>query len=174
MWQIRFLRLKRLARRHECAFLIVHHTRKDGDLTNTDAIGGASAIVNQARVALLIARMTKDEAKNFPAVLSSQLWRYFRVVDAKTNLSPPSADTHWYQIISHDLANAEPPTYPHGDGVQVVDEIELVQLNTSPVASSTNDAAKPANCRSIIGMRQSLIRPSPTRSSIGSCTTRTG
>src|SRR5262249_50287938 len=28
------LRLKRLARRHSCAILILHHTRKDGDLTN--------------------------------------------------------------------------------------------------------------------------------------------
>ena len=112
-----FLKLKRLARKHECAVLIVHHTRKDGDLTNTDAIGGASAIVNQARVALLIARMTKEEAKSFPGVLDSQLWRYFRVVDAKTNLAPPSANTQWYQLISHDLPNAEPPTYRHGDGV---------------------------------------------------------
>jgi RecA-family ATPase len=139
-----FLRLKRLARKHDCAVLIVHHTRKDGDLTNTDAIGGASAIVNQARVALLIARLTKEEAKSFPGVLDSQLWRYFRVVDAKTNLAPPSANTQWYQLNSHDHPNAEPPTYRYGDGVQVVDEIEVAQLNTSPVPNSTNDAAKRA------------------------------
>jgi RecA-family ATPase len=71
------LGLKRLARKHGCAILIVHHTRKDGDLTNTDAIGGASAIVNHARVAIMVARMTGDEAKKFKGVFSSETWRYY-------------------------------------------------------------------------------------------------
>jgi hypothetical protein len=138
------LRLKRIARKHQCAILIVHHTRKDGDLTSTDAIGGASAIVNQARVALLVARMTTDEAKKFPGVLESELWRYIRIVDAKTNRAPPSSDTHWFRLVTHDLSNAEPPTYPTGDGVQVVEKVVLAQLSASPVSNTTDDAAKRA------------------------------
>jgi hypothetical protein len=138
------LRLKRLAKKHGCAILIVHHTRKDGDLTNTDAIGGASAIVNQARIAIMIARMTADEAKNFKGILPSELWRYSRLVDAKTNLAPPSSDSQWYQLVSYELPNAEPPTYCQGDGVQVVDKVDPVQLNASPVGSLTDNAAKRA------------------------------
>ena len=138
------LRLKRLAKKHRCAILLVHHTRKDGDLTNTDAIGGASAIVNQARVAMMIARMTPDEAKSFKGILPSELWRYFRLVDAKTNLAPPSSDSQWYQLVSHELPNAEPPTYCQGDGVQVVDKVDLAQLNASPAAGAIDDAAKRA------------------------------
>jgi hypothetical protein len=57
----------------------VHHTRKDGDLTNIDAIWGASAIVNHARVAMMLARMTADEAKDFKGILPSETWRYFRI-----------------------------------------------------------------------------------------------
>jgi hypothetical protein len=141
------LYLKRLARKYACAIFVVHHTRKDGDLTNTDAIGGASAIVNQARVAMMIARMTAEEAKNFKGILSSEMWRYFRIIDAKTNLAPPSSDAQWYQLVSHELPNAAPPTYCQGDGVQVVDKVDPIQLSTSPVARITDDAAKRAILR---------------------------
>ena len=138
------LRLKRLAKKHNCAILVVHHTRKDGDLTNVDAIGGASAIVNQARVALMLARMTAEESKNFKGVLPSEVWRYFRIVDAKTNLAPPAASTQWYQLVSHELPNAAPPTYTKGDGVQVVDKLDRAKLSASPLGSVTDDIAKRA------------------------------
>jgi AAA domain/3'-5' exonuclease/Primase C terminal 2 (PriCT-2)/Bifunctional DNA primase/polymerase, N-terminal len=138
------LRLKRLARKHRCAILIVHHTRKDGDLTNVDAIGGASAIVNQARVAIMVARMTEEEAKKFKGILSSELWRYFRIVDAKTNLAPPTSNAQWYQLVSYELPNKAPPTYANGDGVQVVDKVDPAQINASPVGSGVDDVAKRA------------------------------
>jgi hypothetical protein len=138
------LRLKRLAKKHNCAILVVHHTRKDGDLTNVDAIGGASAIVNQARVALMIARMTPEESKNFKGVLPSEAWRYFRIVDAKTNLAPPVPSTQWCQLVSHELPNAAPPTYAKGDGVQVVDKVDPLTLSISPVTSAIDQAAKRA------------------------------
>jgi AAA domain/Bifunctional DNA primase/polymerase, N-terminal/Primase C terminal 2 (PriCT-2) len=138
------LRLKRLAKKHNCAVLVVHHTRKDGDLTNVDAIGGASAIVNQARVALMLARMSAEESKNFKGVLPSEVWRYFRIVDAKTNLAPPASSTQWYQLVSHELPNAAPPTYTKGDGVQVVDKLDPAKLSASPLGSVADDIAKRA------------------------------
>jgi AAA domain/Primase C terminal 2 (PriCT-2) len=138
------LRLKRLATKHDCAIFILHHTRKDGDLTNVDAIGGASAIVNQARVALMMARMTPEESKTFKGALPSEAWRYFRVVDAKTNLAPPAASTQWYQLVSHELPNAAPPIYTKGDGVQVVDKLDRAKLSASPLGSVTDDIAKRA------------------------------
>ena len=141
------LRLKRLAKKHNCATLVVHHTRKDADLTNVDAIGGASAIVNQARVALMVARMTAEELKNFKGVLPSEVWRYFRIIDAKTNLAPPTASTQWYQLVSHELPNAAPPIYTKGDSVQVVDKVDLSTLSASLVPSAIDQAAKRAILR---------------------------
>ncbi len=138
------LRLKRIAKTYECAICLVHHTRKDADLTSTEAIGGASAIVNQARAALLIARMTVDEAKHFRGVLPTELWRYFRLLDAKTNLAPPSPDAQWYQLVSYPLGNDRPPIYPVGDDVQVVAKLDPQQLNASPVGSAVDNAAKRA------------------------------
>lgn len=138
------LRLKRLAKKHNCAILVVHHTRKDGDLTNVDAIGGASAIVNQAQVALMLVRMTAEESKNFKGILPSEVWRYFRIVDAKTNLAPPGASTQWYQLVSHELPNAELPTYSKGDGVQVVDKLDPAKLSASPLGNAADDIAKRA------------------------------
>jgi hypothetical protein len=138
------LRLKRLAKKHGCAILLIHHTRKDLDLTSTDAIGGASAIVNQARAALMLVRMTKEEAAKFKGILSTEVWRYFRILDAKTNLAPPSPDTQWYQLVSYELPNSAPPKYPHGDRIQVVAKLDAHQLTASPIASTLEQAAKRA------------------------------
>jgi hypothetical protein len=33
----------------------------------------------------------ENVSKNFEVVLPSKVWRYFRIVDAKTNLAPPAA-----------------------------------------------------------------------------------
>jgi len=48
----------------------------------------------------------------------------------------------WYQLVSHELPNAAPPTYGQGDGVQVVDKVDPIQLSTSPVARIKDDVAK--------------------------------
>ena len=80
--------IKGLAMRYNCSFLIVHHTKKGGDLTSSEAIGGAVAIVNLARRALMLAAMSQEEAKRL-AVLPSKRWRYFRLLSAKANLAPP-------------------------------------------------------------------------------------
>jgi hypothetical protein len=54
--------LKRLASRFDCAILLLHHTRKGGDLNSAEAVGGASATVNLARCALMVIPMTAEEA----------------------------------------------------------------------------------------------------------------
>jgi hypothetical protein len=111
--------LKRLAAKFDCAILTVHHTRKGGDLGNAEAISGAAAIVNLARRAIMPVPMTEDEAKKF-GVLPSDRLQYFKVVDAKSNLAPRSADSPWYKLHSIELPNPEPPVYPFGDYVQAV------------------------------------------------------
>ena len=111
--------IKELAISYNCSFLVIHHTKKGGDLHSSEAIGGAVAIVNLARRALMLVGMSQEDAKHL-AVMPSQRWRYFRVLSAKANLAPPASNDEWYELRSVELPNAEPPTYPRGDGVQAI------------------------------------------------------
>ena len=128
--------LKQLATKFDCAVLIVHHTRKGADDGNAEAISGASATVNLARRALMPVLMTQKEAEQF-FVPPSERFRYFKVVDAKSNLAPRSSDSPWYRLHSVELPNAEPPVYPHGDNVQAVQRVNLAVLQTA--APTTED-----------------------------------
>jgi hypothetical protein len=119
--------LKRLAAKFDCAVLIVHHTRKNADGGDAEAISGAAATVNLARRAIMPVPMTKDETKDF-GVLPSERFRFFKVVDAKSNLAPRSADSPWYQLRSVELPNAEYPIYPNGDNVQAVERVDFPVL----------------------------------------------
>jgi RecA-family ATPase len=87
--------LKSIAHRHSCAIWIVHHTKKGGDLSSAEAIGGASAIVNHARVANIIVGMSESEAKA-AGVPPSAARRHFRVNSAKSNFAPASSETRWF------------------------------------------------------------------------------
>ena len=126
--------LKRLASKHDCAVLIVHHTRKGIDDGNVEAISGASAIVNLARRAIMPVPMTREEANQL-RVLPSERSRYFKLVDAKSNFSPRTADSPWYYLHSVPLPNAEPPIYPSGDNVQAVQRLNLSVLQTAPLTT---------------------------------------
>jgi hypothetical protein len=76
--------------------------------------------------------MTDDEAtKN--RVLPSDRFRYFKLIDAKSNLAPRSADTPWYQLHSVELPNPEPPIYPFGDSVQAITRAILPSQNIAAV-----------------------------------------
>ena len=130
--------LKQLAAKFDCAVLVVHHTRKGADVGNPEAISGAAATVNLARRAIMPVPMTEDEAKKF-GVLPSKRGRYFKVVDAKSNLAPRSADSPWYQLYSVELPNPEPPLYPHGDNVQAIARVNLALLSS---AAATADDQK--------------------------------
>ena len=122
--------LKRLAGKYDFAGLLIHHTRKGADLSNAEAISGASAIVNLARRAIMTVPMTAEEAKLL-GVLPSERSRYFKVVAAKSNLAPRSDDAPWYELCSITLPNAEPPVYTSGDGVQAVARVKLPLVNSA-------------------------------------------
>ena len=116
--------IKRLAGKYDCAFLVIHHTRKGGDLSSAEAIGGASAIVNLARRAVMVVPMSEEEAKAL-GVLPSRRWRYLKLVPAKSNLAPPTTEVDWYELRSVTLPNAEIPIYPSGDSVQAIGIAQL-------------------------------------------------
>jgi hypothetical protein len=122
--------LKRLANKFDCAILILHHTRKGGDLSNAEAIGGASAIVNLSRRAIMAVPMALDEASRL-GVLPSERASYFKTVASKSNLSPRSDDAPWYQLCSITLANPEPPIYMSGDRVQAIARVHLPRISST-------------------------------------------
>jgi hypothetical protein len=128
--------LKRLATKFDCSILVVHHTRKGagGDDNNAEAISGASAIVNLARRAIMPVLMTEREATQF-RILPSERFRYFKLVDAKSNFAPRSANSPWYRLHSVELPNAEPPVYPHGDSVQALERVTPSLLQSAPVTT---------------------------------------
>jgi len=126
--------LKRVATKFDCAVLVVHHTRKGGDAGSAEAVSGAAATVNLARRAIMPVPMTDDEAKKF-GVLPSERFRYLKLVDAKSNLAPRSADSPWYKLHSIELPNPAPPVYPFGDSVQAITRENLFAPNqTAPTA----------------------------------------
>ena len=118
--------LKRLATKFDCAVLVIHHTRKGAEDGNAEAISGASAIVNLARRAIMPAPMTVDDAKAL-LIPAEDRFRYFKLVDAKSNLAPRAAQSPWYRLHSVTIPNPEPPVYPFGDSVQAVQRVNLVQ-----------------------------------------------
>ena len=92
--------IKGLAMRYNCSFLIVHHTKKGGDLTSSEAIGGAVAIVNLARRALMLAAMSQEEAKKLGDPAESNDGAISDWLSAKANLAPPDSATEWYELRS--------------------------------------------------------------------------
>lgn len=134
--------LKRLAAKFNCAILINHHTRKGSKNSDpggeAEEISGASSIVNLARRALTLKTMTEEEAKLL-GVYPSEQRQYLKLVDAKSNLAPRSADTPWYRLHSVELPNPEPPVYPHGDNVQAIARVQLPLPNN---AAATADEQK--------------------------------
>ena len=122
--------INRLAIKYDCAVLIIAHTKKGGDLTSAEAITGAAAIVNLARHAIMTVTMTEEEAKRI-GVLPSERYRYFKAIDAKSNLAPRSSDAPWYELCSEELPNADPPIYPNGDRVQAIARADLSLLNSA-------------------------------------------
>jgi AAA domain len=127
-------RIKSLAAAFDCAVLIVHHTRKGANEGDPEAISGAAATVNLARRAIMPVPMTNEEATKFK-FLPSERYRLFKLVDAKSNLAPRSADSRWYQLHSVELPNPEPPIYPHGDNVQAVERVNLSILASAPATA---------------------------------------
>ena len=134
-------RLKGLAVKYNCAILVVHHTKKGGERGDPETVSGAAAIVNLARRALMPVPMTEERPRQLE-VLPSERFRYFKLVDAKTNFTPRSADNPWYGLHSIDLPNPEPPIYPHGDNVQAVVRATLPLPKTADEAANDQKIQK--------------------------------
>ena len=103
----------------ECniAVLLIHHTRKGAIAGDVDAIRGAGALVNHARIAIGLSRMTNDEREQLN-VSKEDARSLVRVDDLKANYAPLGADAKWLKLESVRLGNGT-EDYPYGDSIQV-------------------------------------------------------
>jgi hypothetical protein len=105
----------RIAKRANCAVVLVHHSKKlAGEKVTAESSRGASALVSAARVTLVLNRMDKDEATKLGIAEERERRRLFTVQDDKANRAP-AADAEWFRIASQDVANATGPDDPYGD-----------------------------------------------------------
>jgi hypothetical protein len=97
-----------------------HHTAKGRDAPGeADNARGASAIVNAARLAYTLTRMTEGDAKLF-GIEPSECRKYLRLDSAKVNIFPAAQNATWFKLVSVVLDNGN-DDYPLGDNVQTVE-----------------------------------------------------
>ena len=90
-----------------CSVELSHHSRKTGGNEVTiDDVRGAVALVNAARSARVLNKMTEDQAKN-AFLEEATAWRYFQIDNGKANMAPPAEKAQWYRLGSVALANGD-------------------------------------------------------------------
>lgn len=97
--------LRAMAKRHDCAVVLIHHTRKGSLAGDPDSLRGASAIVGACRIVLTVTPMTAEEAVSLN-IASDLRKRFFRVDSAKANYSP-ATDADWYELCEYELDNGD-------------------------------------------------------------------
>lgn len=117
--------LRRVADETGTSVMAVHHTTKAAALASGEqgiyGARGAGAIIDAARVARFLVRMTANDAKRFH--VDDALRRsLFRVENGKANLGPPE-NAQWRRIVSVALKNGT-RDYPQGDRVGVAEAWE--------------------------------------------------
>lgn len=90
-----------------------------GNDADSDAAMGAASILNKARIALRLVRMTDAEAVK-SGVLPWEANKHLAVVHAQANLAP-MGQRRWVRLVGVRLGNTT-PAYPHGDTVQTVEQ----------------------------------------------------
>ena len=125
---------REIARRGECAVMLVHHTAKppqgasDGHAGNLNTARGASALVGVARIVQTLFAMSSKDAERY-GVPEEERHRYVRLDDAKANVSLIGADARWFRRVGVTIAN--------GDEVGV-----LVPEDLEPVAKTGGEDAE--------------------------------
>jgi len=116
-------KLAELAATRKMSVVLAHHASKGRDPTSAESAMGAATFTNLARIALGIEPL--DEKAAGKIGLPPWEAKYvFRLVSTKHNLSPPDARDRWFRLASVGIANAQPPVYPKGDDVAVVEPFQ--------------------------------------------------
>lgn len=90
-----------------CSVELSHHVRKIGAQNpSIEDARGAKALLDTARAARRLVRMTDDEAKR-AGIEPEAAWRYSREADGKENLAPPDRAHSWRKLESVELGNGD-------------------------------------------------------------------
>ena len=135
--------LSQLAEETACAFEIVHHVRKlgpDVEMTANDS-RGASSLTAASRSVRVFNRAKESDMANLirPGEVANPR-SYYRIVNDKMNMAPPSDKSDWFKIISVELDNGTP--LRAGDSVGVVRRADKI----SPFETLTTAHLKRFQC----------------------------
>lgn len=136
-----------IAAQRKLAIMIAHHAAKNREVTSPDAAMGAASLVNLARICLSLEPLAETDAGKI-GVAPWDARSIFRVVGTKQNLSRPNATDDWVRLTSVDMLNAEPPIYPRGDSVAVVEQFipnPMSAVFPAPIIFSALQAIGAAN-----------------------------
>ncbi len=126
-----------IAKKTNCAVLLVHHTRKapqessEGHAGNMDSARGASALMGVARVALTLYGMSPKDGKQY-GLPDEQRHLHVRLDDAKANMALMAREPRWFKRTSVRLPNRNTAETLQCDEVGV---LEPVTLSASQVNS---------------------------------------
>lgn len=109
-----------LASTRKMAIAIAHHASKGRDPSSAESAMGAASFINLARIALAIEPLDEENAGKI-GVPPWEAKFVFRLIGTKQNFSPPGTQDRWFRTVSIEMPNAEPPIYPNGDRVAVVE-----------------------------------------------------
>lgn len=137
----------RLAAERKLGIMLAHHASKNRETSSADAAMGAGSLVNLARICFSLEPLNERDAVKV-GVAPWDARSIFRIVGTKQNLSPPDATDRWFRLVSVELPNAEPPIYPKGDRVGVVEHFVPNTSNAvfaAPVINAALAAISNAN-----------------------------
>lgn len=113
---------REIARRTNCAVLLVHHTAKppqgssEGHAGNMNTARGASALIGVSRIIETLFGMSKKDSERH-GIPENERHLYVRLDDAKANLSLATAEAKWFKRVGVTIAN--------GDEVGVLEPVKL-------------------------------------------------
>jgi hypothetical protein len=112
-----------LAATRRIAVMIAHHAAKGRDPKSAESAMGAATFVNLCRIVLSIEPLDKKDAGQV-GLPTWEATSVFRVVGTKQNYRPPDKGDRWFRLRSAEIQNQQPPVYPHGDRVAVIEEFQ--------------------------------------------------
>lgn len=98
-------RLRLIATQHDCAVVLVHHTRKGAAAGDMEGVRGASALTGSCRTVLTAFPMSEQEAEAHD-VPRAERRRYLRLDPVKANYTSLS-DPVWHELVGYELDNGE-------------------------------------------------------------------
>ncbi len=114
---------REIARKGDCAVLLVHHTVKpplassDGHAGNMNTARGASALTGVARIVQTLFSMSAKDAERF-GIADEERHLYVRLDDAKANVGLITNRAAWFRRVGVTIANGDEV------GVLVPEELE--------------------------------------------------